>query len=145
MNSTGKTVLYIGLAVVLVAVIVGVYFYTLGQKDLTNASADYAMTAKELYADFDTDEQAANDKYLDKIIEVSGKVSSVEMSADTMLNVMLMSDSDFGGVQCTFNNTKDPSALDITKGDNVVIRGICSGMLMDVQLHNCVLVSDDNM
>ena len=145
MNSTGKTVLYIGLAAVLVAVIVGIYFYTLGQKDLTNVNADYALTARELYADFDADEQAANEKYLDKIIEVTGTVSSVEMSADTMLNVMLRSDSDFGGVQCTFNNTKDPSDLDINKGDNVVIRGICSGMLMDVQLHNCVLVSDDNM
>ena len=140
MKPLSRIVLFVGLAIVLVAVIVGVYFYTLGQKDLTNARPDYTLPARELYADFEADENAASAKYLDKVVEVSGTVSHVEMNSDSAMNVMLMDDADMGGVLCTFNNVKKRSSIDVSSGDNVIIRGICSGMLMDVQLNNCVLV-----
>ena len=142
MKPLSRIVLFVGLAIVLVAVLVGVYFYTLGQKDLTNAKPDYTLPARELYADFEADENAASAKYLDKVVEVSGIVSHVEMNSDSAMNVMLMNDSDMGGVLCTFNNVKKRSSIDVSPGDKVIIRGICSGMLMDVQLNNCVMVGE---
>ena len=144
MKPMSRIVLYVGLAIVLIGVIVGVYFYTLGQKDLTNVKPEYTLPARELYADFEADENAANTKYLDKVLEVSGNVSHVEMNTDSTMNVMLMGKADLGGVQCAFINVVDPSVMKINSGDSVVIRGICSGMLMDVvQLNNCVLVSEE--
>jgi len=141
MKSMSRIVLYLGLAIVLIGVIIGVYFFTLGQKDLANAKADYALTARELYADFEKDEDAATQKYVDKILEVSGPVYQVDMNTDSTLNVVLMNQEDFGGVSCSFNTLKDPSSIDISKGDMVVIRGICAGYLLpDVLLNNCVIV-----
>ncbi len=143
MKPITKIVLYAGLAIALIGGIVGIYFYTLGQKDLTNTKADFTMPANELFAEYEANEESANTKYRDKIVEVSGKVAQVTLNTDSTLNVMLMDVDDFSGVLCTFNAISDPASIDINKGDNVVIRGICSGMLMDVQLNNCVLVLED--
>ncbi len=142
MKPATRIVLFTGLAIVLVAVIVGIYFYTLGQKDLTNTKPDFKLTAHELFAAFESDEGAANGKYLDKVVEISGTVAQVSLNTDSTMNIMLMDDNDMGGVLCTFNNVIDPSAIAVSSGDQVMIRGICSGMLMDVQLTNCFLVGE---
>src|SRR5687767_9552445 len=62
---------------VLVAISVGYYMYNKPVESLNNKTADVTITADQLLAEYEANEKAANDKYLGKVVQVSGKVSDV--------------------------------------------------------------------
>lgn len=135
-----RNVIYIGLAVVLVGVIVALYFYNLGQDDLSKVAPAYEITAEELYYEFSENEETANEKYINKVIQVKGTLGDKEITSDSTLNLVLNTSDSPGSVICSFNDSDklDPDSLKL--GQEVIVRGVCSGMLMDVLLNNCVLI-----
>lgn len=135
-----RNVIYTGLAVVLVAVIAGLYFYNIGHKDLKNKTPDVVITAPELYEAYSADEEYANQIYLNKIIEVVGVLDKIEVNQDSSLNLVLASGDPMGNIICTFEKNSDLQSSNLKTGDNITIKGICKGMLLDVLLNNCVLV-----
>ena len=72
-----------------------------------------------------------------KVIEVAGIISSVNESGNYVsLNLKAVSE---GGINCSLLK-KDLDAEDKFKtGDSVVIKGKCTGFLMDVNLVDCVV------
>ncbi|MBE0678526.1 MAG: hypothetical protein IH592_07150 [Bacteroidales bacterium] len=117
----------------------GYYLYNLKPKDLGNVKPDFIVTSTELQSYFEENEAVAAAKYVNKIIEVSGEVSSVEKGENNSMNITLKTSSDFSSVICTFP-TEVNSEL-IRGGSQISVRGQCSGYLMDVLLNNCVLVT----
>lgn len=136
-----KNVIFIGAAAVLVIVIAGLYFFNLGSSDLSNSEPDYNLTAPELYSEFSSNETRASETYIDKVIDVSGTVLAKETLNDNIVNISLDSGNPFGLVICTFSGKHEEILSNIEIGDSLTIRGICSGMLMDVLMNNCVLVN----
>lgn len=128
------------LAVGLVSFGVGIYFWTKPVASLESSKADVAVTAAKLMSDFEGDEQAANEMYLDKVVEVSGVVSEVK-SSETGVTVILDSESLMGGVTCGFKEG-EVSLAEMTEnvGAPLKVKGQCTGYLMDVILERCVLV-----
>jgi len=116
----------------------GFYFFNKKHKDLLKTRPDFIVSSIDLQKEFETDESAANTKYGNKIIEVTGIIGSVKRGEEEILSVSLNTGSDFSSVICTFPSKADPSIF--TKGSQVTIRGECSGFLMDVLLNNCVIV-----
>jgi DNA polymerase I-like protein with 3'-5' exonuclease and polymerase domains len=133
-----KKLIIIGL-VVAVIVAIGVYLYVFHKPARTAASeeAAYSVTTSSLLAEFEADENAANAKYLEKVIKVSGIVSSVTEN-DASIIVYLAEPESTSGVSCNFLKT-DLDKSKITAGDKVFIKGICAGYLMDVMLNRCAL------
>lgn len=121
--------------------IYGYLEFTRKHSDLKKIKPDFTLTSTELFSEFESDEAAATGKYAGKIIEISGKVAEVNYSsADSTLSVTLREDDQFSGVICTFSGVPDDSEEGkVSVGAHVVIRGECSGMLMDVLMNNCVL------
>ncbi len=123
------------------AVIGGIAGYLLWNKphqDVSATKADVVFTADHLLKAFESNEEAANKKYLDKIIKVNGVIRNVEKNDAGEISVILATDNDMSSVICNF----DPDFRDIQKlnqGKEVVIKGLCSGYLMDVVLDRCVL------
>lgn len=139
MKPITRNIVIILLAIVIAAVLAGLYLFNRQHPDLTGIRADYVTTASALYADFDADEQAATMKYADKVIQVTGTVTIIETNADGTVNITLGDDNMFGGVICTFQGVSDPAGMGIAPGTEVIIKGVCAGMLMDVLLNNCVI------
>jgi exonuclease VII large subunit len=77
-------------------------------------------------------------RYINKIIEVNGTIASVTPADSTHLNISLKTGSDMSSVICTFQNITDPSKY--KSGEEITLRGECSGFLMDVLLNNCAIV-----
>lgn len=120
----------------------GLYLYSKKHKDLSSVKADYVLKAHDLINAFTVDENAASEKYINKVIEVTGQVTWVEFgSADSTLSLTLTGYGDNSGVICTFNGITDNSQVSFRDGETLTVRGECSGMLMDVLLNNCVVVS----
>ena len=115
----------------------GFYMYNLKPKDLGKVKPDLIVTASELQSAFEENETAAALKYVNKIVEVSGEVGSVEPGENNSVNISLKTNSSFSSVICTFPTGVGSGR--VKEGSQISIRGECSGYLMDVLLNNCVV------
>ncbi len=118
---------------------VAFYLYNKPHQNIERAEADFEMPASELFAAFEQNEQAAQDKYLDKIIKVTGAVQEVKKSDDGSTQIILEGDGMFG-VSCQLDDKVEHSHTDLETGEKATLKGICTGKLMDVVLVRCVVV-----
>ena len=113
------------------------------------------ITAVALASAYDKDEAAANKKYKDRVLAVTGMVSSISFkensNGDRYMLVSLRSLAEpqkekevpyLGDVTCMFKNPRKSSIAKLKKGQEVMIQGTCKGMTMFfVVLDDCTLVS----
>ena len=133
-----KKILWITVLLFLLIAGTGIYLMNMPKTSIKNKSASMTMSAIELYKAYNQDEAQGNQKYISKIIEISGNVIEItkdEMDADVLL---LAAGNAPGGVLCTFEKGQDLSELKVN--DQVKLKGQCTGMLMDVVLIKCILV-----
>jgi hypothetical protein len=130
--------LYLIIFIVVAGTIAGVYMYNKPQKDLNRQKADFVLTASELHKEFTADEPAANLKYIGKTIEITGKITSVNIEKEKAVSIILETSDKTSSVICTFRQSMDPREIDTMKP--ATVRGELSGFLMDVLVNNCVLV-----
>jgi hypothetical protein len=137
-----KTYVKILLGVVVFIALGGIgaalYFFNLQHRNLGKAKPDFVITAIDLQKAFEENESAATAKFVNKVIEVRGSIESVKPGEGSILNVTLKTGSDLSSVICTFARDADP--LKLNAGNQVSIRGECSGFLMDVLLNDCSLI-----
>lgn len=122
------------LAGILIGGFVGYKMYNKKHRDVGDSNAQ-KIEAKQLVSEYETNEAEANKKYLDKILNVSGKVIEVGKNQDGN-HVVTLSGSEMGGVICT---VEDKAASAPAAGDLVNVKGICTGYLTDVVLARAVL------
>ena len=127
-------------ALLLVSATVGVYLYNKPHQDIQHAKADFHLPASALFEEFEADEAAANIKYLDKVVEVSGKIISVSETDQGLPSLTLDGGGEMFGVICQMDQHSKHQELDFEEGDEVSLRGICTGKLMDVVLVRCVKI-----
>ncbi len=96
--------------------------------------AAYILTAQELAAAYAVDEQAGNEKFLGKILQVSGEIHEIE--GGTPLTVVLNGQ---GVTRVRVELQVDPNHLP-EAGSEVIVKGSCSGLLLDVVLNNGAII-----
>lgn len=132
-----KIVLAVVLFIAIAGIGAGLYLYNLKHKDLSNVKPDFVITATDLQKVFEENESRANAMYINKVIEVSGEVSSVKPGENNTISITLKTGSEMSSVICTF--PASGKLVSLTQGSPVTIRGECSGYLMDVLLNNCAI------
>ena len=133
-----KIALFIVTFIALSAILAAIYMYNLKHTDMAKAKPDFVISSSSLQKAFENDENSASQKYINKILEVSGKISSVKPADNNVVSISLTAESDFSSVICTFPAITDPSVF--VTGNEITLRGECSGFLMDVLLNNCAIV-----
>lgn len=123
----------------LLVILCMIWVYQLYQQPrerLHDKDAAYVVTAIDLYNAFETNETVATNKYVDKIIVVSGTVKEVIETQDHV-TVKLETGSDAAFI----NADIDKRNLDqeIIIGNSVSIKGRCTGFLNDVYLADCII------
>jgi hypothetical protein len=139
MKLSVKIALAVVLLLALTTILVALVMYFQKHADLSKAKPDFVFTATALQKEFETDEKSASAKYTSKVLEVTGEIASISQSDSNNLNLSLKTGSDISSVICTFSHSKAPPHPGV--GDEITIRGECSGFLMDVLLNNCAYVS----
>jgi len=121
------------LLVVLAAIGVGVgyYMYNKPVESLERKKADVITTADQLVMDYESNEGTANEKYLGKVVEVSGKVAEIT-NEEGKQKVILGTSNPISNVICELESKKAPGNL--KAGESVKVKGMCSGYLSDVIL-----------
>lgn len=132
-----KRLLYLLAIVAVVGGSIGYYLWNKPQKNMQAAKADLTVDAAALFKEFSTDETAANAKYLDKTVAVSGKVKETTKTDDGTVKVNLETGDSFG-VLCELDPLSKHPRTDFTEGETVAFKGLCTGINFDVQLTRCV-------
>jgi hypothetical protein len=97
------------------------------------ASADLRISADKILNDFILDETRANETYLEKIIEVTGVISDVKKEREKGI-IALKTTDDFGSVLVHLSEEATKKISSLKVGQTIVLKGICTGYLMDVIL-----------
>ena len=97
----------------------------------------FTMSATDLFAAYTQNEAEANKKYLDKVVLVKGAIDDVSRT-DSTLTILLQSNDIAGGVSCNITD-KNELTTDAKKGNNISIKGRCTGFLADVTLADCTI------
>lgn len=140
MKTPAKIALY-GISILFLAgIAAAIYLYTKPQKDLQNTRATHFVTAEELQKEFSSDEKDASEKYLNKVIEVTGTLTNADISEGKAISIVLATQNDMSSVICNFRKPENPEKL--RKDEKITIRGELSGFLMDVLLNNCIIVDN---
>lgn len=106
--------------------------------------AAISISAVQLYKEYDSNGVAADKKYKDKLLAVTGAVDSIDKDILDTPYVTLRTQSFGSGlysaeVQCMFEENHDALA-NLSKGQTVTIVGKCNGnSLINVILENCQL------
>ena len=138
MKTYVKIALFVVSFIALSAILAALYMFNLKQTDMAKAKPDFIITATELQKEFEDNESTASARYINKILEVTGTIGSITLADSNNLNISLKTGSDISSVICTFPAIGDPSKF--KAGDEVKLRGECSGFLMDVLLNNCAII-----
>ncbi len=126
------------IAVLLLAIVGGAIGYRMYNKQAPKAedAKGIAVNAEILSQEFNANEQAANTKYLNKVVEVSGTINETDKNQDGGLMVILQTGDPMTGIQCTMRD----KGVTATKGQKVTILGFCAGNgITGVTLTDCVL------
>ncbi|MES2773664.1 MAG: hypothetical protein V4722_05745 [Bacteroidota bacterium] len=121
-----KKLLIGGLIFLLAGAAVVWYIFTEKFADTTGEKAAYTVTADALIQEFSQNDSLANIKYAEKIVVVSGIVSETE-SADTTINIKFTDTTTGSYAIFAFQEQHLAEAKAIKVGDQVSIKGSCSG------------------
>ena len=120
---------------ILIGVGTGFYLWNKPHKKV-EAAKSISITAANLAKEYSTNEKDADAKYLNKAIDVSGTISEVDKNQDGGVMIVLQTDDPAAGIQCTLRE----KGADPVKGQNIEIKGFCSGNgITGVSLTDCVI------
>ena len=138
MKTYVKIALFVVFFIALGGLFAALHLYNLKPKDLQKAKPQFIVTATDFQKAFEENEKVASEKYINKIIEVSGEIASAKPGEKGTVNVTLKTGSELSSVICTFPTVSDTIIL--KPGNQITLRGVCSGFLMDVLLNNCAVI-----
>jgi hypothetical protein len=141
-----KIALFVVSFIAIAAILAGLYMFNLKHTDMAKARPDFVITAIALQKEFEDNQTAASAKYINKVLEITGTITSATPADNKNMNISLKTGNDISSVICTFPAIGDPSKF--KTGDEISLRGECSGFTqlfqgeppLDVLLNNCAII-----
>ena len=137
-----KWLRWVLLTVIVMALAGGAVFYyvmTAQFADTASEKPAYTLSAMDLLAEFQENDSAANKKYTEQIVAVSGLVSEVE-GADTSATVKFVDTLTGSYLIFDFQSGASRQAAALQPGASVTLKGSCSGSIYS-RLRNAHMIS----
>jgi hypothetical protein len=131
------------LIVVLILLGAGIYFYKEYNRkpaDISNVAPALSVNALSLVESYESDEAIANQQFLGKAIQVTGTIAEINNQQDTLVNVLIGDSNSMHKVSCLLDGRHLASVNNYRVGQQIIIRGFCTGFLMDVEMNRCVVI-----
>ncbi len=109
-----------------------------GAEKISDTTPDYVLSANTLFREYDKNSVAADAKYEDKIVVVSGTVQDIGKDITDTAYLVIGGSGFLDGVQCTLPRGQEGLVARVTKGQYVTLKGKVSGQIMgNVLVNNC--------
>jgi len=100
----------------------------------------FTISATELLKAFRENEKEANQRYLDKVIEVKGSLKKWDTSSEGALTIVLGVADEMSSVRCSMDSAHTAGLVKIPEGTSVIVKGICTGYTADELIGSDVLL-----
>lgn len=146
MKKTFKIIGILALIGFLAAAATFYYVFNKPHRNVEKETPAYILTAGDLYNDFSADELKGNEKYGDKVLQVSGEIVEISNS-NGEVSIMLL--DPMQGISCAIDSLAAVAKKDyisqLTIGDRITLKGKCDGidMIMGVVLTRCFIVEEN--
>lgn len=135
-----KRILQLGLIALVIGGAVGYYMWNKPHEAI--GKPNFTVTATELATEFGNDENAATAKYVGKdgkmiVVQVSGKITDVKNDTSG-ITIALETGDPINGVSCVLDRFTKQTRTDYKVGEDVKLKGLCTGKLSDVVIDRCV-------
>ena len=98
------------------------------------------VSAKDLYQAYEENEVAADRKYGNQLVEITGTVDNIGTDVIGRVYITFPTGKTLKSVQCYF---EDDEAIDgvasIAKGQTVTVVGTCGGFTLNVSVKDCII------
>lgn len=124
-----------------------------GQEETENKVEEKLKTQKpiivssiELYEVYQANEVAGDEKYKDKVVQVSGNIIDISKNPIdddeiiVKLNGLVDNEYEIMGVAFYFDKAHSSEVAALNKGDQITIKGLCKGSSIGVSVEGCSLV-----
>lgn len=138
-----KFIRFILLPLLVIAAMAAFYIYkeyNRTHKDTAKLKPDFSVPATTLVKEFETNEQEANKKYWDKVIRVEGTVKELLKDDRGFFSITLGDTSSMSSVRCSIDSLHTQGTGSVRRGDNIAVKGICSGFNADELLGSDVIL-----
>ena len=102
------------------------------------------LTVEELLSAYATDEVAADTKFANKLLRVTGVVTMIDVKdmLDTHYIRLTRAERNLlQSVRCMFDKKHAPVLQQLVIGQTVTVQGIYNGSIIEIRMMDCVLVS----
>ena len=126
------TKLIYAIAVVAITALGGYYYvfvYSKTHHRNVQSEKGIVIQADSLSAAYQANEKNANALYLNKAVELSGTIVSIDKNQEGKITLIIGSADSFSNVSVTLIST---AALTQKIGETITIKGVCTGALSDV-------------
>lgn len=115
---------------------------TTTQREVVPPEPMIKVTASQLAREYNANGVSADAKYKDKRIEISGTIKSISRDILDDAYVSLAGDSSsFSDVQCMFTKADEGVLVNLSEGNQIVVQGEVSSMLLNVIVRDCKVIS----
>ncbi len=137
-----KTVIYMISSLILITSAIVVLKYYKPHRSVRKEEAAFRLSVKELVDAFSNNEADANLRYAGKILEVHGTLKEMILNDSTL--ILLMGDStQMNGVSCYLQRDQKDRYTTLKRGEEVRVKGVCNGMLLDVVIDKAILLNHE--
>ncbi|WP_420573300.1 OB-fold protein [Kordia sp.] len=113
-------------------------FVNKGIEDTTKIEAEETFTTNELLLKLQTKEQKL-ESFIEKAIEIEGEIKEITFQ-DGKYSLILKGDSDKTYILCEMQSNQSDDVLKLHAGEDIKLKGILKGFLMDIILLHCVII-----
>ena len=113
------------------------------EKEMAESKVPPIIVAPEqLYSEYAANEVAADEKYKDKIVLLTGMVTEIAKDYSGGISITLLTSSYSSGIQCMFSDDHIKETAKLVKGQKITIKGKCEGLIVGaVMINGCSIVT----
>ena len=135
-----KTLIKILAVLVIVLLVAYLVVLNLPQANIKGKDAVETISAVELYEAYSNNENKANKKYTGNVIQLSGEIDEIYPDENNAPVVVLRSDSGDLVSVVTLETSQEKKIASYNEGDQITVKALCSGKLMEVTLNKGLIV-----
>ena len=131
--------LSIGFGVLIVTSFFGYLYLFSEKKDIRRLRTHTSLTTQELFVKLESGENKNLEHFIDKAIEVKGVIKDITVR-NGVYSIILDGNGGQRHILCEMQKGQDDEILKLKVGEEVVLKGVLKGFLIDAILFNCIIV-----
>ncbi|MBC8769110.1 hypothetical protein H4O18_14000 [Arenibacter sp. BSSL-BM3] len=124
---------------VIIGLVVSFLYYNKPHTNIEKSEYDYSLKAEQLIKEYKEQGIEAEKKYAERIIQVKGEIKNISTHKGNSVITLMASDSE-SSVICHMLPEENAKVLKLKNGQEINVKGKCTGFLLDVIMVRCILV-----